>query len=55
VSFLEEEEIILDDFHSPQGIQHIFDEFSAWLLENASSSKRFPYSSVNLYKSAVSH
>jgi hypothetical protein len=54
ISFLEEEEIIWDDFDFPQGIQHIFDEFSAWLRDNASSSKRFPYSSVSLYKSAVS-
>jgi hypothetical protein len=54
ISFLEEEEIIWDDFDSPQGIQHIFDEFSAWLCDNASSSKRFPYFSVSLYKSAVS-
>jgi hypothetical protein len=54
VSFLEEEEIIWDDFYSPQGIQHIFDEFSAWLRDNASSPKRFPYSSVSIYKSAVS-
>jgi hypothetical protein len=55
ISFLEEEEIIWDDFDSPQGIQRVFDEFSAWLRENASSSsKRFPYSSVSIYKSAVS-
>jgi hypothetical protein len=54
VSFLEEEEIIWDDFDSPQGIHHIFDEFSTWLRDNASSSKRFPYSSVSIYKSAVS-
>jgi hypothetical protein len=54
VSFLEEEEIIWDDFDSPQGIQHIFDDFSVWLRNNATSSKRFPYSSVSLYKSAVS-
>jgi hypothetical protein len=51
---LEEEEIIWDDFDTPQVIQHIFDDFSAWLRQNTSISKRFPYSSVSLYKSATS-
>jgi site-specific recombinase XerD len=52
ISFLEE--VIWEDFDSSEGIQRIFDDFSAWLRQESTNTNRFSYSEVRLYKSAVS-